>query len=73
MIPSPTAASAAATAMTKIAKTWPMALCSCAEKAIRLMLTAFRISSIDMKMMMMLRRTITPMTPIMKSAADSNM
>ena len=37
------------------------------------MLTAFRISSIDMKMMMMLRRIITPMTPMMNSAADSNM
>ena len=28
------------------------------------MFTAFSISSIDMKMMMMLRRTITPITPI---------
>ena len=44
-----------------------------AENAIRLMLTAFRISSIDMKMMMMLRRTITPITPIMNSAADNSM
>jgi len=72
-LPNPTAASAAATAMTKIANTWPITSCNCAENAIKLMLTAFRISSIDMKMMMMLRRTITPMTPIMKSAADSNM
>ena len=37
------------------------------------MLTAFRISSIDMKMTMMLRRSMTPTTPIMNSAADSNM
>ena len=37
------------------------------------MFTAFSISSIDMKMMMMLRRTITPITPIMNSAADSTM
>jgi hypothetical protein len=37
------------------------------------MLTAFRISSIDMKMMMMFLRTITPMTPMMNSAADNNM
>ena len=37
------------------------------------MFTAFSISSIDMKMMMMLRRTITPTTPMVKSAADSSM
>ena len=37
------------------------------------MFTAFRISSIDMKMMMMFRRIITPATPMMKSAADSSM
>ena len=50
-----------------------IAFCSCAEKAIRLMLTEFRISSIDMKMMMMLRRTITPIAPMMNRAADNNM
>jgi hypothetical protein len=37
------------------------------------MLTAFRISSIDMKMMMMLRRTSTPMTPTMNSADDKRL
>jgi hypothetical protein len=31
------------------------------------------MSSIDMKMMMMFRRTITPTTPIMNKAADNNM
>jgi hypothetical protein len=73
MMPSPTAASAAATAITNTANTWPTTCCSWLEYAIRLMFTAFRISSIDMKMMMMLRRTITPITPIMKRAAESIM
>jgi hypothetical protein len=73
MMPRPTAASAAATAITNTTKTWPIAFWSSFENATRLMFTAFRISSIDMKMMMMLRRTITPMTPIMNSAADNNM
>ncbi len=50
-----------------------MPFCSLYEKAIKLMFTAFRISSIDMKMMMMLRRSITPVTPMMNKAADSNM
>jgi hypothetical protein len=43
------------------------------ENATRLMFTAFSISSIDMKMMMMLRRIMTPATPMMNSAAESSM
>src|SRR6266478_1379555 len=70
-IPSPTAASAAATVMTKIAKTCPVTCCSRSENAIRLMLTAFIISSIDIRMIMMFRRVRTPMMPIVKSAALS--
>jgi hypothetical protein len=70
MIPSPTAASAAATATMKIAKTCPAALCNWYEKVAMLMFTAFSINSIDISTMMMLRRTITPTRPIAKSAAD---
>ena len=37
------------------------------------MVTAFRISSIDMKTTMMFRRIITPATPIMKRPIESSM
>ena len=43
----------------------PFEFCRIKWQWTRLMLTAFRISSIDMKMMMMFRRTMTPMTPMM--------
>src|SRR5439155_20012493 len=56
----PTATSAAATVMTKRAKTWPTTLPCSAPKATRLMLTALRISSIDMSTITPLRRASTP-------------
>jgi hypothetical protein len=57
--------------MTKMANTWPDELPHCSANAIRLMFTAFRISSIDRKMTITFRRVRTPNTPIMNSAADS--
>src|SRR5262245_22234775 len=62
----PTATSPAATAMVKTAKTWPLMAFSCRLKAMRFRLAAFIISSIDIRMMMALRRVRTPMTPIAK-------
>ena len=70
-MPRPTAASAAATTMTNTAKTCPITSCNWLENAIRLMLTAFIMSSIDIRMMRMLRRDNTPMTPIVKSTTLS--
>jgi hypothetical protein len=52
-IASPTPTSAAATVITKRAKTWPTTVPCSTPKAMRLMLTALRISSTDI-------RTITP-------------
>src|SRR5205085_10715760 len=71
-IPRPTAASAAATVMTKMAKTCPVTCCKRLENAIRLMLTAFIINSIDIKMIMMFRRVRTPITPMVNNAAANN-
>src|SRR5205823_2024618 len=62
MIASPTAASAAATAMTKNTKIWP-ATPSCCAKATNARLAAFSISSTHMKMTIALRRSSTPSTP----------
>jgi hypothetical protein len=42
------------------------------EKTIRLMFTAFNISSMDISMMITLRRVSTPITPIVKSARLRN-
>src|SRR5580765_7590015 len=64
----PTATSPAATAMVKTANTWPLMALSWRLKAIRFRLAAFIISSIDMRMMMALRRVSTPITPIAKSS-----
>src|SRR5256884_9537588 len=72
MIPSPTAASAAASAMMKSAKTWPATSPYKRENATRLMFTAFRISSMDMSTTITLRRVTTPITPMMKSARLRN-
>src|SRR6266581_445853 len=62
MIASPTAASAAATAMTKNTKIWP-ATPSCCAKATNARLAALSISSTHMKMTIALRRSSTPSTP----------
>src|SRR5713226_4293753 len=72
IIPSPTAASAAASAMMKSAKTCPATSPYNREKATRLMFTAFRISSMDMSTTITLRRVITPIAPMMKSARLRN-
>ena len=42
------------------------------EKAIKLMFTAFRINSMDISMMITLRRVSTPITPIVNSARLRN-
>src|SRR5688572_6712791 len=71
MIASPTAASPAATVITKIVKTCPSRFPRRWEKATRLMFTAFSISSMHISTVIMLRRTITPMRPTAKSVAES--
>src|SRR5579885_178197 len=63
MMASPTAASAAATTMTKNTNTCPLRWCHCAAKATNDRFTPFSISSIDMKMVMMLRLIRNPITP----------
>ena len=72
MIPSPTAASAAASAMMNSAKTCPATSPYKRENATRLMFTAFRINSMDMSTTMTLRLVTTPITPMMKSARLRN-
>src|SRR5229473_1879360 len=72
MIPRPTAASAAASAIMNSAKTCPATSPYRREKATRLMFTAFRISSMDMSTTMTLRRVTTPITPMMKRARLRN-
>src|SRR5216110_180332 len=69
MIASPTAASAAATAITKNTKTCPAMPRLCA-RATNVRLTALSISSTHMKITIALRRTSTPATPSVKSTAE---
>src|SRR3954451_12919747 len=71
MIASPTAASAAATVMTKNTKTCPATPYACA-KAMNVRFTALSISSTHMKMMIALRRVSTPTTPIVNRTAEKN-
>src|SRR5438093_1018859 len=61
---SPTATSPAATAMVNTLNTCPARSCMRRPKAMKLMFAAFIISSIDMRMMMALRRVRTPRTPM---------
>jgi hypothetical protein len=63
MIANPTAASAAATTITKKTNTWPASACQCAANATNERFTPFNINSIDMKMVMMLRLMRNPTTP----------
>src|SRR5690606_25003823 len=58
----PTAASAAATAITKNTKTWP-SMPTLREIATNARFTAFSISSMHMNRMIALRRNTTPATP----------
>ncbi len=67
----PTAASAAATAMTKKTMSWPVWSPSWRAKATIDRLAAFSISSIDRKMLMPLRRVRAPAAPMAKSRAES--
>src|SRR3954467_7675858 len=69
MIARPTAASAAATVMTKKTNTWPATPYVCAN-ATKLRFTALSISSTHMKMMIAFRRVSTPTTPITNSTAE---
>src|SRR5215467_7942046 len=69
MIASPTAASAAATEITKNTNTSPPAPYCCA-KAMKVRLTAFSISSTHMNTMIALRRINTPNRPMTKSTAE---
>src|SRR5687768_12961537 len=69
MIARPTAASAAATVITKNTNTCPATPCTCAN-ATNARFTALSISSTHMKMMIALRRVSTPTTPITKSSAE---
>src|SRR5881392_975160 len=71
MIASPTAASAAATVITKKTNTCPATPCTCAN-ATNARLTALSISSTHMKMMIALRRVSTPTTPIVNNTAEKN-
>src|SRR5260370_6601339 len=72
MIPRPTAASAAASAIMKRAKTCPATSPYKRGQATRLMFTALRISSMDMCTTMTLRRVTTPITPMIKRARLRN-
>src|SRR3954463_3006185 len=69
MIASPTAASAAATVITKNTKTCPATPYAWA-KAMKVRFTALSISSTHMKMMIALRRVSTPTTPMVNSTAE---
>src|SRR5690349_24649332 len=69
MIARPTAASAAATAMTKKTKIWPATPRSW-ERATNVRFTALSISSTHMKITIAFRRNSTPATPIVKSTAE---
>ena len=67
---SPTATSAAATAMTKKTKIWPVSWPNWNDRAISDRLTALSIISTHMKMMSALRRNSTPTAPMAKMMAD---
>src|SRR5690349_19093533 len=69
MMARPTAASAAATVMTKKTNTCPATPYVCAN-AMNVRFTALSISSTHMKMMIALRRVSTPTTPIVNRTAE---
>src|SRR4051812_16410521 len=71
MMARPTAASAAATVMTKKTNTCPATPYVWA-KAMKVRFTALSISSTHMKMMIALRRVSTPTTPIVNRTAEKN-
>src|SRR5205814_6740447 len=63
MIARPTAASAAATTITKNTNTCPLSCCHRAAKATKERFTPLSMSSIDINMVMILRLIKNPMTP----------
>lgn len=69
-IANPIAASAAATDITKNTKICPEASPKFAAKPTKVRLTEFSINSIDMKMIIALRRVMTPIVPIEKMIPD---
>src|SRR2546430_2177221 len=71
MIPSPTAASAAATVITMKTKSWPVTSRKKLENATNVRFTALSISSMHMNIEITLRLIITPTTPIVNSTAES--
>src|SRR3954464_11582657 len=71
MIARPTAASAAATVITKKTNTCPAIPYACAN-ATKLRLTALSMSSTHMNTMIAFRRMSTPNTPIANSTAEKN-
>src|SRR5690242_8621110 len=71
MIANPTAASAAATVITKNTNTWPPTPYTW-EKATKVRFTALSISSTHMNTMIAFRRVNTPTTPIVNSTAEKN-
>src|SRR3982751_1617318 len=71
MIANPTAASAAATVITKNTNTCPATPYACAN-ATKVRLTAFSMSSTHMNTMIALRRINTPNTPIVNRTAEKN-
>jgi hypothetical protein len=68
MMPNPTAASAAASVIIKMAKICPSTEPTSLEKATRLILTAFSINSTDIRMMITLRRVTIPTIPMASMA-----
>ena len=66
---SPIAASAAATVMMKKTKIMPSIELSMFPAAMKVRLTPFSISSMHMKTMIAFRLVMTPMAPMVKSAA----
>src|SRR5918996_1438057 len=71
-IASPTPTSAAATAITNRANTAPATSPLAAPNVSRLMLTALRISSIDISTITVFLRAMTPYTPMQKRIAPSS-
>ena len=67
----PTAASAAATVMTKNTMIWPSAVPSARPNATNVRLTAFSMISIDSRIVIRLRRRNTPAVPMVNRTADS--
>ncbi len=73
MMARPTTTSAAATTITKKAATWPSSAPCIREKATRVRLVAFSISSTHMKATMALRLIMKPTVPMVNKIAERTM